>query len=186
MAKIDDVIKKIQDLPYASRVKIMWVAVTVIGLIVVLLWILNLKSTIKNLNTDDTSKASSAPTTQTSSNYVSVERIEATTSSFKIFINFNNPTDDILNIPQVSDISLTVNNQTFHANQITDRQGQPFVQKILSHTQNFGILMFSRNDGDTGELDINQMFFELSPNEILNQVIKLDFKKLETKSSLRN
>ena len=69
---------------------------------------------------------------------------------------------------------------------MTDRQGQLFVEKVLSNTQNFGILVFDNLEAESATLTFNQMFFEQNPTQILSQKFELDFKKLQQDSNLRN
>jgi hypothetical protein len=112
--------------------------------------------------------------------------VETAGNNFNVYFNLNNTTDDILNFSKASDITLIVNDQTFHPSQINDRQGKPFAQKILSFTQNFGILVFPALSGDSGQLTFDQMTFERSSDKPLKQTLNLDFKELEKTSNLRH
>lgn len=181
-----DLINDLQNKPYNTRVKILWGTIIVVAIILFILWILGLKSTIGDLNKADLTRSDTAKVASATQVSVgAVERIESG-SNLKIYFNFTNPTDDILNISRIEDISLTVRGKSVAPTGLTDRQGKPFVQKILSHTQNFGILVFPKTDLDLGQLIFNQIFFEQSPDQMLSQEIDLDLKKLEKSNKLRN
>ena len=182
-----DLINDIQKKPYETRVKILWGTVGVAAIIIVLVWVVSLKSSLGGLS----AKSLTAPATSNNkagiaSSYGQIERAEVTTNNLKIYFNFNNTTDDILNVPPISDIALTANNQEFKPTQILDRQGDAFVQKVLSHTQAFGILVFPKITADKAELNFDQMFFERSSDQPLSQTFELDLKTLEKKTDLRN
>lgn len=184
MKNLQDFIAHLQKQPYETRLKILWGTVIGAGIIIVILWMLNLKSTINNLSGTNPTPASTEVKTQESS-FVSIERAE-NTAGLKLFFNLNNTTDDILNVPSLDNISLEADGGTIKPTSITDRQGKPFVQKILSHTQDFGILNFPKIYSDSAVLNFTQMFFERSPDQPLNQKINLDIKKLVKPSDLRN
>ena len=137
----------------------------------------------KNLLTIPTQTTNS---NQIVSNYITVERAEVAGQNLKIYFNFNNTTNDILNISKLTDITFNIDNQQTNPTQMLDRQGQTFVQKNLSHTQNFGILVFPNPHATTGTLTFNQMFFEQTPDKILTQTIDIDLKQLEQSTKLRN
>ncbi|GEM_PF-2418930 len=192
MNQTQKLIEKLQQQPQATRIKIVWAGVAIAALILFVIWVFSLRSTIKNLNGVDLIKLpTSEPTNnqgqiQTATPYATVERAESTALNFKLYFNFNNSTNDILNLPALTDITLKINNQTIKPTKITDRQNQPFVQKILSHTQNFGILIFPKTNADAADLNFNQMYFEQTPNALFNQKIKLNLKDLEKSALLRN
>lgn len=181
-----DFITKLQKQPYHTRVKILWGTVGIVALVLFVLWVLSLKSTIKNLDAGSLIKTAGVSIEGTRVSYAEVERVEDSPSSLKIYFNFNNPSDDILNIPTLNNITLTVKGKSVSPTQITDRQGRAFAQKILSRQQNFGILVFPKIDAGSGTLAFKQMSFERSPEQILSQTIELDLKKLQTTDKLRD
>lgn len=185
MMRFQNFINRIQEKPYETRVKIMWWSVIILAIILVLLWAFNIKSTINNSSFSETSSGSktestSAPAKET---YVSVERAEISGETLNIYFNINNTSNDILNAPKLSNISLTAKDTEYDAYQLTDRQGRPFVQKILSHNQNFGILAFPNVNTDSAELILDNMFFEMTPDQVFIQTIHLDLKDLLKKDS---
>jgi hypothetical protein len=186
---LSDRLEKLQKKPYETRIKILWGTVIICGVILLLVWMLSLKNVFSNVDSKSLIKV---PVTQTqtspgtSTEFVAVERVEQTQTSLKIYFNINNPTDDILNVSKLNNVSLTEKNNTTQPKQITDRQGQAFVQKVLSHTQNFGILTFSGTNASSGTLTFDQMFFEKSSDKLFSQTLNLDFNKLNQESNLRN
>lgn len=183
-----DFIGELQKKPYATRVKILWGTTAAFALIIIVLWSINLKTTIKN---SDGQPLVQAPDTinqlnQTESNFVTVERVEINNSALRIFFNLNNTTDDILNVSKLSSIQLTTEKGTTSPTKILDRQNQTFVQKVLSHTQNFGVLVFPTTDQKTATLTFNEMFLEKNPNQLLKQTLELDLAKLNQDSTIRN
>ncbi len=183
-----DLVEKLQKQSYETRVKILWTTAIVIGIILCSLWIFGFKSNIKNLDATNIIKttASGTQTQFTNTTFATMERIEVLTNSLKLYFNFNNTTDDILNISKLPDITLNIDGQQINPTQIIDRQGQIFVQKILSHTQNFGILIFPSTNAKSGTLTFNQMYFEQNPSDIFAQKLELDLNKLKTANNLRN
>lgn len=190
IGNMSDLISYVRKLPYQTRVKILWGTFGILAIILFTLWVLSLKSTLKNLNTSDLVKINPETNTeiagQTKTPFATVERAEFAADSLQLYFNFQNPTTDILNISKLSDIQLHVGGKQINPKQITDRQGQPFVQKILSGAQNFGILIFDKTASDSDELIFDQMFLEQSPSQMFSQKIQLDFKQLEKNAKLRD
>ena len=60
------------------------------------------------------------------------------------------------------------------------------MQKILSRTQNFGILIFDSINGDEGKLILDNLTFEESSATTLKQELDLDFKQLLNPVEVRN
>jgi len=183
-----DFIGELQKKPYATRVKILWGATAAFAIILVVIWSVSLKSTIENSSGQplipQTSEDSNVSQEETS--FLTVERTETTGNTLKIYFNLNNQTDDILNVSKIADIELTTEGGTLKPTKMTDRQGLTFVQKILSHTQNFGILTFPAANGNEATLIFNEMFLEKNPEALLKQTIELDFSKLNQDSKVRN
>ncbi len=162
-----------------------------IGVILIVVWVLNLKSTFNSVDPKSLIGTSSGATTTNNSvltkvSYAQVERIEQTSLTFKIYFNVNNTTDDILNFSTLTDITLQVDGQTYAPKQLLDRQGTPFAQKILSHTQDFGILVFGPIAGDRGTLTLDNMSFETANNSTFKQELNLNFSDLKNSLKLRN
>ncbi|HYF98033.1 MAG TPA: hypothetical protein VD770_03545 [Coxiellaceae bacterium] len=164
--------------------QILWSAVIVCALIILTVWIWDLKSTVKNFSTDDFKPADAAPAI-INSQYIKVERVETQGGTTKILFVVENPTDDIFSFSKLEDIELKTGNTTQAPENLTDRQGRPFVQKILSKTQNFGIVEFKTIETKSGDLMFNNLFFEQAPTKMLQEKIQLNFEKLRIEQELR-
>jgi hypothetical protein len=79
-----------------------------------------------------------------------------------------------------------VEDRPYNPKQILDRQNNKFVQKVLSNTQNFGILVFDPVEGDEGDLVIENLSFEQSLGQTLKQEITLNFEELRQQTEVRN
>lgn len=181
-------LQNLQNKPYATKVKILWGTVSVIGTILIVIWIASLKSEINQLQPNPTNTASNNSGQKTivlAGNYIRVERAETTDGGMKLYFAVNNTTDDILNFSKLTDIKLNVSDGNLTPIKLTDRQGKPFVQKILSHTSNFGTLLFSLKDAGVRQITFGQMYFERSPEKIFSQTIDLDFSQLKKALDLR-
>lgn len=183
-----DFIGELQKKPYKTRVKILWGFTIGFGIILIALWSVNLKSTIKNSSGEPLilNEDSGPELAQDESNFVTVERVEISSSALRIYFNLNNQTDDILNVSKIGNIELTTEQGTINPTRILDRQNQTFVQKVLSHTQNFGVLVFPSVSAGTGKLTFNEMFLEKNPDQLFQQTLELDFSKLNQDSTIRN
>jgi len=183
-----NLISWLQEKPYQTRLKILWTTLIAVGGLVVVIFVLNIKSTIsgidgKNLIKIDTKSSAAA---ETALKFAQIERIEINNNFLKIYFNFNNTTTDILNVSKLADITMTANGKQFQPQQITDRQGNAFVQKILSHTQNFGILTFPSINADKATLTFNQMFLDQNPSNLFMQTMELNFSELTKSAQIRN
>lgn len=183
-----DFIKNLQDKPYETRVRILWGTVIVLGIILFFAWIFGLKSSLGNIKGSSLIQldTGSNAVVETNVKFASVEYAEQTNNILKIYFNFNNPTDDILNVSKLDDIVLTVDGKQTRPSKITDRQGNAYVQKILSHTQNFGILTFPTIKTTKATLSFDQMSLEKSPADIFVQNLELNFKQLNKPSNIRD
>ena len=183
-----DFLTRLQNQPYETRIKILWGTVLGAAIILVIIWVLSLKSTISGIDGSSLIKLNTTTTSTTEQAqvaYASVERAEST-DVLKIYFNLNNPTNDILNASKLLNITLTSNGTQIQPTAITDRQGNPFVQKVLSHTQNFGILTFPAITIHQGTLTFDQMFLEKTPNNVFQQKLELNFDELIKNSNVRN
>ncbi len=184
---MNDFIKNLQEKPYATRMKILWGTVGVVAILLVAAFVFNLKSAIKETGRHSFDpNAKTAGSQETNLKLATVERVEKQGTTLKIYFNFNNDSTDILNLSKLEDITLKLKSGDVKPDQLTDRQGQAFVQKVLSHTQNFGVLTFNNVTATSGELEFDQMFFEKTPEALFSQTLDLDFNKLNSDNSVRN
>ena len=183
-----DFISDLQNKPYATRVKILWGTTIGFALILIIAWAVSLKTTIKNTSGQPliTPPVQGDNANQTEANLLAVERTETAGNILKIYFNFNNQTDDILNVSKLEDITLITASEQQKPSKMLDRQGQTFVRKILSHTQNFGVLVFDPVAENEATLTFNKMFLEKNPDQLLKQTVDLDFSKLNQDPTVRN
>ncbi len=182
-------ISKIQEKPYETRVRILWSTVGVAAIILVAVFVLSVKSTLKNVDGKkliDINQSATSTNDVTTTPYAAVERVERTEKVLKIYFNYHNTTDDILNISKIADITLTFEDNSIKPQAMTDRQGKTFIQKVLSKTQNFGILTFSPINTGKAVLTFDQMFFEKDPSKIFQQKLELNLDELSKPENLRN
>jgi hypothetical protein len=179
-------LETLQQKPYATRVKILWGTTAVLALVILGIWVISIKTSIKNTPGNLLVPNLVNGKAQSDSQFISVEGAETTAAGTKIYFNFNNQTDDILNVSTIENIHLTANGETVKPTALNDRQGQPFAKKILSHTQVFGVLTFPQINSPTGTLTFEEMFLEKLPDSYLKQSIDLDLNKLKLDAKLRN
>ncbi|OGE80099.1 MAG: hypothetical protein A2660_00525 [Candidatus Doudnabacteria bacterium RIFCSPHIGHO2_01_FULL_45_18] len=179
---------KLQAKPYETRVKILWGTVIVIGILLIMFWVSDLKGTIKGIDTSNLVdlNPSDQNTVLTKTPFAAVERVELSGTLMKIYFNFTNSSDDILNVSKLNDVSLNINDTSLTPQKMTDRQNAQFVQKVLSHSQSFGILTFEAAAAKTATLTFDQMFFEKAASDILQQKLELDLEQLTKSEKIRN
>ncbi len=175
---------KNQSLPYGTRVKMFWAIFILVAVGLTYLIIQSIKSTIINAGGNLT-KIENTKSEQSPIDFASVERVEISDTGLKIYFNFYNPTSDILNISKLADIRLRTGNITMNAQKVTDRQGKTFVQKVLSRTQNFGIVYFPNPETSEADLIFDDMSLERNFTSLFQQTIKLKFDELNKPSNVR-
>ena len=179
-------LNKIQQQPYETRVKILWSVVALVAIGLLFLMINSIRNTIANADGTLIQIEAAKYVPQSSVDYVAVESVEQNDKSVKIYFNLNNPGTDILNVPKLSNITFNYGSTVVHPQKLTDRQGNPFVQKVLSHTQNFGIMIFPSITGQKGSLVFDQMYLEQAPNDVFQQKLWLDLNQLSKVPKVRN
>lgn len=184
-----DFIKKLQEKPYETRLRILWGTVMVAAIALVIIFVFNIKNTLQGVDGKkliDIDNSSNQANVLSEIPYAEVERVERTEKVLKIYFNFKNPTDDIVNISKLTDITLIFDSNTLKPQSMTDRQGNVFVQKILSHTQNFGILIFTPINTNLATLTFDQMTLEKSPSNVFQQKLELNLDELSETTKVRN
>lgn len=184
--KIDALLKQLQQQPYKTRIRIMWGTTVVLAVILLSIWVFSIKKEIANLDGQNLlGIQESHEAAAQEAKYVKVERIEQSSTSFKIFFSVNNMENDILNFSSNTEVELVVDDLTIQPLRILDRQNKPFVQKILSKTENFGILVFPQVDQDSLTLSFKDLYFENRPDKIFKESIPLDVSELKKNQELR-
>jgi hypothetical protein len=175
----------VQKLSYKTRVRIVWLTFIVVAVGLVFLIVQSIQGTIENAGDNLVTIQPSSNQPQSQIKYVAVERIERTDKLLKIYFNLNNPSTDIVNFSKLTDVRLRVENTTYNPQQITDRQGGVFVQKVLSRTQNFGILYFTPIQTDVAELSFTNLSLEKDPSNLVQQTLQLQFSELIKPTNVR-
>lgn len=183
---VRDFIKNLQNKPYETRVKILWGGVIVIGILLVFAWVFSLKSTISGLDKNSSANSAPAETPTAKTQYITIERAETSAGNLRIYFKIKNPSNDILNFSKLEDIKLVAGGRELSPVKLLDRQNKPFVQKILSKTENFGMLTFLSEMPDEGKLSFDQLFFENQPQLIFKETSDLDFSQLVKTEELRH
>lgn len=185
LAKLTGYLKKIQQQPYRTRVRILWGTTMTVGLVLVIIWFFSVKQEVSRIdNTDLLGIQENEPPAQ-EAKYVKAERIEQTSTSLKILFSVNNSSNDILNFSSDSEVSLVVNGSSTNPVRILDRQNKGFVQKVLSKTENFGTLIFPKIDFSQAELIFEDLHFENEPDKIFKESLPLNFTELNKEQELR-
>ncbi|MBI2355987.1 MAG: hypothetical protein HYV13_02180 [Candidatus Doudnabacteria bacterium] len=185
MNSIANLIAKIQQKPYKVRMRMLWGATAAVALILMVIWFFSVKKAVTNIDSQDLLNINRNEIPVQEAKYVKVERIEESNNSLKIFFSVNNPETDILSFSSSTEVELTTNKLTLNPVQIQDRQNKMFVQKILSKTENFGILVFSKVDSDSIKLVFKDLYFESRPDKIFSESISLNVDELKMKQELR-
>ena len=183
MKKLSEYISLLQQKPLHVRIRILWGTTLVLGILLIAVWGMTLKA---ELNSISGNQENNEPLKQTSSQYIFVERAESQDDTLTLYFRVNNPTNDILNFSKLEDIEFTVQGTTLKPSKFTDRQGQSFVQKILSHSENFGTLVFSLEEAADSSITFDDLYFESKPETIFKETLELDLEKLSQPQELRN
>ena len=173
-------IQQIQKLPYRSRVKILWGTTVSIAIILVLVWVATIKLSIKPINTDALQIKS-----QQTERYIKVERLELANGTTQIFFSIKNTTDKILSFSRAEDIILNIGDTGLKPTRILTRQNKPFVQKILSNNEEFGILVFGELEPDEATITFSNLYFENTPETVFEEAVEVDLGKLPNEQPIR-
>src|SRR5688572_1354024 len=133
MKKLSEYIASLQQKPLHIRMRILWGTTLVFGVLLVALWGMTLKAELNHISGNKTDEE---PVLKTAVKYILVERVQSQDDTLTLYFRVSNPTNDILNFSKIKDIRLSVNGTALEPSKFTDRQGQNFVQKILSRSEN--------------------------------------------------
>jgi hypothetical protein len=190
--RFDDFIRNLQKKPYAVRLRILWSTTIIVAVVLLAVWVATIKNGADSLAgqdlftiTQESDQAEEARAEE--SDHISVERVETTKAgAFQIFFKIKNSSNDILNFSPLEKITLEINKTNLKPLEILDRQGNPFVRKILSNTENFGTLIFTGVEGKSGTLSFEGLFLEQKPQTLFREILNLDFEELNQIQELRN
>ncbi len=173
-------LKSIQEQPFQTRLRILYAVTAVIGIVLFVIWFMTTRGAVRRTDFSDISEVfgTKQQPIVTSQKYINVEWVEKADGKMLIFFKVTNDTPSILNLPQLGGISLQVGEDKYNAEIITTRQQTQFVQKVLSNSQNFGILVFSDMELTRADLVFDQMFFENKPDVFFQERFEVDFEEL--------
>lgn len=181
----------VQNLPLNTRIKIMWISVVIVAIILVGVWFYTLKQQVQNTDFSDLPNLNQNQTTNqpesinAETGYASVEWVDRTDGTLKIYFKINNPTNNILSLSRKDQVTLVSDNLSQEASLLTDRQGNPFAQKALSQSENYGVATFEDPSQDTATIRFDSLYFENQPSQFFFEEKKLDLDKLNKPIDLR-
>lgn len=183
---MENPLKQIQQQSYETRSRIFWIVVAGMAVVLVILIVQSIKNTIGNVGGNLVQIEAAKYVPESTTTYVRVEGVTQNSQTLQVYFNINNSGTDILNVSKLSQITFTFGSNVIHPSKITDRQGNPYAQKILSHTQNFGILVFPGIGNQKGSLLFDQMFLETAPSDLFQQKIWFDINQQSNPTQVRN
>lgn len=179
-------LSELQKKPYETRVKILWGTTAVAAIVIIVIWTFTLKDTVGNIGPISLTPSGQINKNQSEISVITIERAERINNNLRIYFNINNATDDILTFSKLEDVELELSSGKKQPISLLDRQGLPLVQKVLSHTQIFGTLIFDNTEETEATLKFNNMFFEKAPDNTLMQTLPLNLQTLIQNSEVRN
>jgi hypothetical protein len=181
MSRLQQYINELQNKPLNVRLRILWSTTAAVAVILIAVWAVTIKSELA-INPEVLAENANPESTM---EYIEIERAEFTGTLLNLYFKASNDTTDILNFSKPESIELTANGQTINPVKIVDRQGRTFVQKILSNSENYGILIFNIADAGEGEIVFDDLYFESRPEGIFKETAELDFDKLKKEQEIR-
>jgi hypothetical protein len=177
-------LERLQGLSHSTKSRIVTVAVLISLLVLGGLWINDTKHNLSGI--DNSTVLPDLGNVLGATNYIAVESYEEKGGKHYIYFKVQNNTPNILNFSKIENIKFEVGNQTLTPQSVTDRQQSSFVTKVLSNSTIYGMIIFEKFDGDSGELKFNEMFFENDPNNVFRESIEVDLSKLKPVEELRS
>lgn len=162
----------------------MWGSSVIATALVVSVWFVSFKQDVKQLS--GAGLVNLPQEIITTTHYLNIESAEIKDNRTYLYFSIKNDTANILNFSDPSNIEFSINKQIVKPASITDRQAKPFAQKILSNSQNFGILVFNQALSGRGDISFNNLAFEQGSGTIFKEVITVDLSKLRAPYNLGN
>lgn len=185
VAWLSGLIERLRRQPYPVRVRILWLTSGTVAVLLLFIWIASVQQEIHQLDPEQSIKMPDQAAESATAAYMAVERVAAGAEGWEVWFRVHNPTDDILNFSAIDEITLQVSGLTLSPTQLWDRQNQPFVQKILSRSENFGLLIFPSLEAVSAELIFRDLYFETTPEMVFQETIRLDIPNLTQSQELR-
>jgi hypothetical protein len=178
-------IKKLQNLPLSSRIRLLWTSIGVVALGLFLIMYTSVSSQVKKVSTDDI-LPSDQNTPVSVVKYIKVEWVEIAEGKLKIFFKAENTSSAILNFSKPSDVILRFNDKTLTAEQLIDRQGQAFPFKLLANTEKYGTAIFEDPKTSDVSIKFDQIFFEEDNPTFFHEELELDLEELNKPLEIRS
>jgi hypothetical protein len=172
-------LKQIQNLPVQIRMRILWALVIIIGIGLLAAWVYSTTRIVNRNNGQSQQPSGTAVQQSDTQQYIEAERIEHKDGQLMVYFKVSNPTDNILVMPQPESITLKAGDQTLTPTAVINRQNGNFQQKILSHTDAFGTLIFNDTAIQNVRLTFNSLSFETDDNTFFKQDLDLNLEKLD-------
>ncbi len=164
------------------------IMVSVIILAVVILgalWVNNIKKEVSALNPPGEVADASLVSTE---ERIVIEGMETILGKKYIYFKVKNNTNDILNFSPIEKIQLESNRgEVLRPEKILGRQDKIFIKKVLSNSEEFGILVMPDFEQDRYIRAVfDGMFFEQQQDKVFKETLEVDFSKLTPLQELRS
>ncbi len=167
--------------------RILWLTTIAAAIIILAIWSVGFKKEFAQINGSAASNQITVTTPQVAAlHYLKVDGSEVTNGKLLVYFSLDNDSNDILDAPKTSQIKLTDGRDTYTPSAVSDRQSQPYPQKVLSHSQAFGILTFDQTNIKKADLTFDSMFFENSQDKTFKETATIDTDQPFEASKLRN
>lgn len=168
---------------HAAKVRII-VGASAVSLVVLGSFWLN--DTKNNLVGMDTNSIIPTGIVLSANKHVTIESYEERGDKRYIYFKVQNNTGDILNFSQTDKITFKIDRQSLVPVSVTERQGSPFVSKVLSNTTVYGTLVFDKFEDTEGVLIFDELYFENQPSNVFQESIEVDITELKPVEELRS
>ena len=186
MSNYSEFIKNLQSKPYAVRMRILVTTAVIATIVVIAVWLIGFKQEFRNLNKQSILVSNSSTSHLSAQHYTNIDGAEIVDGKLLVYFSAKNDTTDILNFSKTQDMKLSLDGKDLTPSKLTDRQSQPFVQKILSNSQNFGIATFDIGSAKSATITFDNLYFENNPSNIFKEQITFDPNKLSKPADLKN
>ena len=182
---INKFLSNLQNKSEQTKNRIFWSASIIATVVVATVWFGSFKREIQSISGTDLN-LNAQQSQESAPHYLKLEGAEQTNDKLAIYFSVNNDSEDILNFSTNNDIDLLIGGKKSNPVSVTNRQGDKFVEKVLSHQEQFGIATFDNIADNTGTITFDNLYFEQTPSNIFKETLELDLKKLSKPLDIRN
>jgi hypothetical protein len=183
--KLAEKINFLQQLPIKARMRILWVSVAIIAVALIFIWINSLTNMVGKFNLSEITNLGPEAQKTEVSQYVTVESFEKYGNKIALYFRVANNTNNILSFSRPGDVTIVTDKKSQKVISMKKRQGTEFAKKVLSNTEEFGILEFDDPDTDNFKLSFDNLFFENDPEKLLTEIVAINLKGLGKPVELR-